>query len=132
MHKVDPRHLTIRHAQLKQPWTVPYSAGIDIAAQKLVPHILATHTVLHATKSLGKMASVFEALDHSRNVGVEGESEPMTPEHLATVKAMSADLLTAALRFANLYSFDIATVLLDRIKEKNGVELEADDAQPTV
>lgn len=132
MRKADPRTLTIRHAQLKQPWTVPYAAGIDIASQKLVPHILASHTVLHATKSVGKMAAVFEALDHSRSTGVEGESEPMTPEHLATVKAMSADLLTAALRFANLYSFDIATVLLERIKEKNGVELEAENAQPTV
>jgi hypothetical protein len=72
---------------------------------------------------VGKLATVFEALDHSRSVGVEGESEPMTPAQLETVKAMSADLLTAALRFANLYKFDLATVLLERVQEKNGVAL---------
>lgn len=118
------RDLTIRHAQKHQPWTVPYSAGIDIASQKLVPHILASHVVLHATKTVGKLASVFEALDHSRNIGIEGRSEEMSPAQLDVVKAMSADLLTVALRLANLHKFDLETVLLERIREKNGVELE--------
>lgn len=118
------RDLTIRHAQRHQPWTVPYAAGIDVASRELVPHILASHTTLHAMKSVGKLATVFEALDHSRDVGVEGTSERMTAAQLETVKAMSADLMTAALRFANLYSFDLASVLVERIREKNGVELK--------
>lgn len=117
--------LTIQHAQDFQPWTVPYSAGIDVAARGLVPHILASHTVLHAVKSVGKLATVFEALDHSRSTGEEGKSETITPAQLDTVQAMSADLLTAALRLANLYGFDLAKVLVDRIQEKNGVPLKA-------
>jgi hypothetical protein len=122
---VNHKHLTIQHAQDHQPWTVPYAAAIDVAAETgTIPHILATHTALHAMKSVGKLATVFEALDHSRNVGAAGRSEYMTYEQLLTIRAMSADLLTAALRFANLYHFDLAEVLLARIKEKNGIELE--------
>lgn len=117
--------LTIQHAQDFQPWTVPYSAGIDLAAKELIPHIHASHTVLHATKSIGKLATVFEALDHSRSIGEHGKSEQITPEQMAVVRNMSADLFTAALRFANLYGFDLAAVLVDRIQEKNGVPLKA-------
>jgi len=113
--------LSIHHAQVNQPWTVPYNAGIDVARLDLVPHIFGSHTALHAMKSVGKLATVFEALDHSRNIGVEGKSEPISPEQLETVKAMSADLMTAALRFANLYSFDLAAVLVERIKEKTAL-----------
>lgn len=120
---MNHKTLTIQHAQDFQPWTVPYSAGIDIASRELVPHILASHTVLHAVKSVGKLATVFEALDHSRSTGEEGKSEPITDTQLATVQAMSADLLTAALRLANLYKFDLAKVLVDRIEEKNSVPL---------
>jgi hypothetical protein len=62
--------LTLRKLQDTQPWTVPYSAGIDLAAQNgSIPHILGSHVVLHAGKTLGKLASVFESLDHSRDVG---------------------------------------------------------------
>jgi NTP pyrophosphatase (non-canonical NTP hydrolase) len=72
---------------------------------------------------VGKIAAVFEALDHSRDVGEAGKSEPITPEQVQTLRAMSADLLTAALRFANLYGFDLAEALIERVKEKNGVDL---------
>ena len=119
----DPKKLTISHAQENQPWTVPYSAGMDIAAQELVPHIMGSHVVLHATKSIGKMATVFEALDHSRSIGETGKSEPMTEQHREMIAAMSADLMTAALRFGNLSGFDLATVLVERVEEKNGVKI---------
>lgn len=120
---MNTKNLTINHAQVHQPWTVPYAAGIDVASRELVPHILGSHTALHAMKSVGKIATVFEALDHSRDVGIEGKSELMTEEHFNTVRNMSADLMTAALRFANLYGFDLAEALVERIKEKNGVDL---------
>lgn len=119
----DVSKLTIHHAQVNQPWTVPYSAGIDVVAQELVPHILASHTTLHAMKSLGKLATVFEALDHSRDIGEVGKSETITGEQIATVQNMAADLFTAAMRFANLYEFDLAEILVKRIAEKNGVTL---------
>lgn len=106
--------LTIAAAQVGQPWTVPYSDGVEAARRGSVPHLLATHDVLHAMKSLGKLAAVFEALDHS------GAPAPDAAQ-LQTVKDMAADLLTAALRLANLYSFSLADELERRVLEKNGV-----------
>lgn len=104
----DPAELTIRAAQENQPWTVPYLAAVRDAA-KNIPHILASHAVLHAAKSVGKLAAEFEKADHGFLID-EG-----------VVAAMSADLVTAALRLANLYGFDLASVLVERVTEKNGV-----------
>ncbi len=112
----DPGKLTIRGAQIDQPWTVAYSPGVESASHVEVPHILASHAVLHASKSVGKLAAVFEALDHRDQADV-------TREELQTIIAMSADLMTIALRFANLYDFDLARALIDRVQEKNGVNL---------
>lgn len=95
--------------QRRQPWTVPYSPGVVTARVGPVPHILSSHAVLHAAKSVGKLAAVFEAADHGQ------------PVDEATVKAMAADLVTAALRLANLHGFDLETVLRERVKDKNGV-----------
>lgn len=103
--------LTIREAQRNQPWTVPYSREVT-KAESLLPHILASHCVLHAAKTMGKLAAVFEALDHVN------EPTP-TQAQLATVRDMSADLFTEALRFANLYGFDLEAELLRRRSEKN-------------
>lgn len=115
--------LTVRDAQRKQPWTVPYARGVEHAAKIDVPHILASHCALHAAKSVGKLAAVFEELDHPHSdTSPWGRSEP-SAEQLATVMAMSADLFTAALRFANLYGFDLADELERRVLEKNGVPL---------
>lgn len=108
----DPRQLTIAFAQKHQPWTQPYSHGVMAAHMSVVPHILASHTVLHAAKSVGKLATVFEALDHT--------TLDISFGQLDAVKAMSADLVTAALRLANLYKFDLATELVARVREKNG------------
>ncbi len=104
--------LTIRHCQSAQPWAVPYSRGVEHAREYDVPHILGSHCAMHAAKSVGKISAVFEALDHEGNI---------SEEQRATLSAMSADLVTAALRFANLYRFDLATALDERVREKNGV-----------
>lgn len=109
--------LTIKHAQDTQPWTVPYSQGVLEAQDRgLVPYILASHVVLHASKSVGKLAAVFEKLDH-----VDSLDHMQSQTLVMEIKAMSADLVTAALRLANLYHFDLAQVLIDRVKEKNKV-----------
>lgn len=111
--------LTIQQAQRNQPWNVPYSAGVQAAAdhvgtEPLVPHILGTHTVLHAIKSLGKIAAVYEARDHRDDPERYGVSDRNA------IRAMAADLMTAALRFANLEGFDLAEALVERVAEKNG------------
>lgn len=111
--------LTLKRAQEQQPWAQPYAGGVVRAANRDVPHILGSHCALHAAKSVGKLASVFEALDHPNHKSVEGPSYPSTVE-LQTIRDMSADLVTAALRFANLYGFDLATELERRVREKNG------------
>lgn len=122
--------LTIRQAQEKQPWAVPYSEGVDAAAHgtddseghgipELVPHILGTHCVLHAAKSLGKIAAVYEARDHFDANPVHN---PCAQAERDMIRAAAADLMTAALRFANLEGFDLAEALVERVKEKNGTD----------
>jgi hypothetical protein len=122
---VSKQDLTIRYAQKRQPWTVPYARGVEHAAKADVPHILASHCVLHAAKSIGKLAAVFEELDHPdpyKQACPWGRSAPSDVQ-LATVKAMSADRVTVALRFANLYGFDLSDELEKRVAEKNGVAI---------
>jgi hypothetical protein len=111
---------SIKHRQAHQPWTVPYSHGVEWAKSNCVPHILATHCTLHAAKSVGKLAAVFESLDHPLPKS-HFRSGPLGPndEQLETIKDMAADLFTAALRFANLYGFDLADVHQERVIEKN-------------
>lgn len=113
--KISAGSLSIRSAQLYQPWVVPYSDGVT-AAEENVPHILSSHAVLHAAKSVGKLAAVFEKLDHTG-------ADSLTDDERATVAAMSADLVTIGLRLANLHDFDLAEVLVERVKEKNGFDL---------
>lgn len=112
---MKPEELTINYAQTNQPWTVPYSYGVWQAWDNLVPHILASHSVLHAAKSLGKLAAVFEELDH--------RNESIDKDQIEVIKNMSADLLTVALRFAHLYKFDLATELVKRVEEKNAINI---------
>lgn len=116
----NPKTLTIHHAQAHQPWTVPYSEGVLHASESGVPHILSTHDVLHAMKSLGKLATVFERLDHA-----EGGKIPPDEAYQAkvTVRAMAADLVTAALRLGNLWDFSVAEALVERVKDKNDVNI---------
>lgn len=126
--------LTIKQAQEKQPWTVPYSEGVQDAAHPLkfpdhehdergVPHILGTHCVLHAVKSLGKIAAVYEARDHEDGATRGGDTPGMRElNRRAEIRKMAADLMTAALRFANLEGFDLAEALVERVKEKNGAD----------
>lgn len=103
--------LTIRDAQKYQPWTVPYSDPLKVALQGM-PHLLASHTVLHAAKTVGKLAAVYEDLDHS--------GQKPSPQQEQTVKDMAADLMAAALRLANLHEFQLDAELARRVEEKNG------------
>lgn len=121
--------LTIAQAQKNQPWVVPYSAGVRVAAEggyldppekhslpATVPHILGTHCALHATKSLGKIAAVYEARDHTPD---DGRLRDCGRD---VIRAAAADLMTAALRFANLEGFDLAEALVERVREKNDAD----------
>lgn len=126
--------LTIREAQRNQPWTVPYGQGVEEARERgLMPHVLASHCVLHVAKTAGKLAAVFEALDHESQYEGEGmrrQTRRLSADQLETVTNMSADLFTEALRFANLYGFDLEAALLRRRDEKNGTGYRASRAAP--
>ena len=108
--------LTIRHVQTHQPWTVPYSERFQ-GAVLWIPHVMGTHAALHAVKTAGKIAAVFESLDHGRGKGNSGD---ISEEQVNIIGDMSADLFTVALRFANLFKFDLATKLAERVIETNG------------
>lgn len=120
-------HLTIKQAQEKQPWTVPYSEGVEFAFRGYVlangsypvPHILGSHCALHAIKSIGKIAAVYEARDHRDPQGGLNDEE-VREQGAREIRKMAADLVTAALRFANLEGFDLAEALVERVREKNG------------
>jgi hypothetical protein len=105
---------TVGQLQEEQPWTVPYSDAFEQAGLH-TPHNMSAHAVLHGLKSLGKLAAVFEAIDHRGG-------DPLDSE-IQVIRDMSADLFTIALRLANLHHFSLATELLRRILEKNGVRL---------
>jgi hypothetical protein len=113
-------NLTLGEMQRSQPWTVPYSAQFERAQATVLPHLYASHTVLHATKTVGKLASVFESLDHR-------EFARATLDDELLIKAMAADLVVAALRLANLYAFDLQAVLCQRVEEKNGIGFRNED-----
>lgn len=106
----------LRILQHTQPWTVPYAKRIEEESHKYgrKTDLLARHALLHLTKSCGKIASVFEKIDHS-NGGISPSVEERT-----IIENMSADLVTIAMRFANLYNFDLQAVLQLRVEEKNG------------
>jgi len=104
--------MTLSDLQKGQPWTVPYSPDL-LTAVKEVPYLLSTHAVLHAMKSVGKLAAVFEDADHGEIVDT------------GMIAAMAADLVTAAMRLANLHGFDLQAALEDRVLEKNGVGFSA-------
>ncbi len=101
------RDATVRFLQENQPWTVPYAPCCQTTVEK------SRHAVLHAMKSVGKLSTVFEELDHGRKD---------VPKHLLLVSDMAADLMTVSLRLANLFGFDLCTVLMNRSEEKNGVK----------
>jgi hypothetical protein len=112
--------LTIRHAQKHQPWTVPYTRGVMASSRENnhmgVPHILGSHIALHITKTAGKIAAVFESLDHG---DAKNTQAGITEEQTKVLKDMAADLVVEALRISNLYNFDLATEHYRRVAETN-------------
>lgn len=112
-------HLSLQHLQDTQPWVIPYSDAMNRAvdADRGLGHLQGAHAVLHAQKTVGQLAAVFESLDHS------GAPIEAVPGAVDTVRDKAADLVTAAMRLANLYGFDLAQAVVERSEEKNGVTL---------
>lgn len=110
MSKLDAMNLTIYKAQTEQPWAQPYGQykhWVSNSEGQL------KHAILHAQKSLGKIATIVESLDHS-------DSQWLSDENLAAVGDLSADLVSAALRIGNVVGHSIAHALMRRAREKNG------------
>lgn len=111
----------LKSMQINQPWNNDYANGVLLAEKHGdVPHILGSHNALHVAKTAGKLCAVFEVQDHPLNETGFGPSKLMDGG-LQTVKDMAADLVAEALRFANLYHFDLETECQRRAIEKNGV-----------
>lgn len=105
----NPASLTIWSAQREQPWAVPYAKKhwVNGAEGQL------KHALLHASKSLGKIATIIEHLDHS-------EKSWLSDDELIAVADCAADLVSAALRIGNVVGHSIAHALVRRVREKNG------------
>lgn len=115
----DFKTLTLHHLQTTQPWTLPYSPKLvaTVEADDGLGHLLATHTMLHAQKTLGQIAAIFEELDHT--------GADMDMAQRDTLAGKAADLVTVAMRFANLYNFDLARAVVLRSEDKNNVTIPA-------
>lgn len=116
--------ITLTHLQDTQPWRVPYSPRfLDAKENGGLPHLMGTHAVLHAQKTVGQLAAVFESFDHSGRQVLDDSQREM-------LEGRCADLVTAAMRLANLYGFDLARRVVERSEEKNGVILRWPGDEP--
>jgi hypothetical protein len=106
--------LTIRSAQYNQPWSLAYAERDSDAHARYASTFACKHAVLHAMKSLGKIAAELEANDH------DNAHSTLTDYQIATVANMSADLVSSVLRIAGVLGFDLESVLRRRVIEKNG------------
>lgn len=111
---MKPEELTIFQAQREQPWTVPYGEGkwwVTNNEGRL------KHCMAHAQKTMGKIATIVERLDHQNRSW-------LTDEECDEVGDLAADLLSAAVQVATVVSRSIAHALVRRVTEKNGVALD--------
>ena len=97
---------TLRELQTTQPWTVPYSQDFRATPTE---HKDFGHAVLHAMKSLGRLAAVVEKADH-------GEVD------FSKVDKDLASLVVCAIRMANRVpgqTLDLEDAVLAAIESKN-------------
>jgi hypothetical protein len=102
--------------QANLPWTIPYSREFD-AAKLLLPHLDMQHAMIHVAKSMGKLAAMFDHADHARQ---------HSPEAIADVRNLVADLVVCALRMANVSpwgAFGLWEAVIERLGSRNGVDL---------
>jgi len=102
--------LTLYRAQCEQPWTVPYGKDkwwVTNSEGRL------KHCLAHAQKTLGKIASIIENLDHANRSW-------LTDEECDQVGDMAADLVTVALQVGTTVSRSVAHALVRRVVAKNG------------
>lgn len=108
---VNPESVTLYRAQCEQPWTVPYGANkwwVTNDEGRL------KHCLTHAGKTLGKIATVIETLDHA-------DRQWLTDEECDQVGDMAADLVTVALQIGTAVSRSVAHALVRRVRSKNGM-----------
>lgn len=106
--------LTIMMAQQQQPWTVPYGVNKWWVVNN---EGRLKHCIAHATKSLGKIATIVERLDHA-------DRSWLTDAECDELGDAAADLVSVALQFGTAVSRSIAHALVRRVTEKNGVLLD--------
>ena len=104
---------TIQEVQRALPWTVPYGAQF-VEAGKRHQDVYFSQALLHAQKSLGKLASAIEQSDHGHYTARN------TPDQIGKDLA---SLVMSAMRMANLAGIDLWDHTLKHIDEKNGTDL---------
>ena len=111
---MKPEDLTISLAQRQQPWTVPYGQNkwwVTNDEGRL------KHCMAHAQKSLGKIATIIERLDHEDRTW-------LLDDECDAVGDLAADLVSVALQIGTTVSRSIAHALVRRVTEKNGTALD--------
>ena len=107
---VNPETVTLYRMQCEQPWTVPYGKNKWWVTNNegRVKHCLA-----HAQKTLGKIATIVEKLDHD-------DRDWLSDAECDQVGDLAADLVTVALQLGTATFRSVAHALVRRVVEKNG------------
>lgn len=111
---VTAENLTLWQAQMEQPWTVPYGKDkwwVTSDEGRL------KHCLFHVQKSLGKIATLVERLDHWDRI-------QLMDQECDEVVDMAADLVTVALQIGTAVCRSVAHALVRRVTDKNGKLLD--------
>lgn len=112
--EMNAEDLTLYQAQKQQPWTAPYGQNkwwVTDNEGRL------KHCLLHAQKSLGKVATIVEVLDHA-------DRQWLTDRECDQIGDLAADLVSTAIQIGTVVSRSIAHALVRRVTEKNGMVLD--------
>lgn len=107
---------SLRELQLRLPWTIKYSRDFRANPQT---HKDFGHAVVHATKAIGRLASLVDDMDHDMDVA-------LTPSLQQNYEKYLADLVICAIRMANTFPgkmIDLEKAVVERIESKNEVKL---------
>ena len=117
--------LTFDYAQKNQPWAIEYAERNRRYAGDFRSPFMVNHCVLHITQALGKIARVLEETDHSDLGPVPSDSG------VETIVFAAADIVSSCMKLCSIYGYSLASVLMRRVKEKNGVGFSAHNQNGT-
>ena len=110
---------SLKYLQENLPWTVPYSRNFEASKVAGERHRHLMHDLMHVAKSYGWLADVAERCDH----GTALISDVLGREDIEKIARKTADFVICALHIAKVYGFDLESVVVQKLEEKNRVKI---------